>query len=42
MLESVQELAVVQSAVVEIEKALVGLVLDNGIAIIDAILEFFD
>lgn len=42
VLESIEELAVVQSAVVEIEKALVNLVLDYGIAIVYAILELFN
>lgn len=42
MLESIEELAVVQSAIVEIEEALVRLVLDYGIAIVNAIFELFD
>lgn len=42
VLESVEELAVVQPAVVEVEKALVNLVLDYGVAVVDAILELFD
>lgn len=42
MFESIEELAVVQPAIVEIEKSLVSLVFDDGITIVDAILELFD
>jgi hypothetical protein len=42
VLEAIQELSEVDPGVVEVEKAFVGLVLGNGEAVVDAVLELLD
>lgn len=42
MFKPIQKLPVVDSAIIEIKKAFVGLVLGYGVAIVDAIFELFD